>query len=292
MTPAVITLVKTLKQSKRHKMRLSGKLCVVLTMMSQILLAQSNKPYEKSLNLIQLQKFEESRNLFDSFPFEKLTEEKGFSKKIVICYELNKLISNNNITSFRKSLDNEKLRSFYEKKILLNYLTGNELIDDPVIYSLKQKKIEFLTVIVNFTETLNRQNQYIKSLRLYKKVNRFLTENKSLYKNSDFIDKAYDLVNASLNRKAVLFSKFCLNNKAMGFEVNFQNPRNNGRTALMAAARKGSYEVCKLLLENGADANLKDKDGKMAIEMIAEKDPYCPERIIEKIKKLLKGYEK
>ena len=272
-------------------MNILGKLCVVLTIISQTQFAEDKVPYEKALNMERYQKFEGSRKLFNSFTFSKLTEEQGFDKRTVICYELNQLISSNKIASFKKALENEERRNFYETQLILNYLNGKELIDDPVIYSLKQKNIESIAVISNFTKKLNRPNQYIKSLKLYKKVNHFLMQNKSAYTNSDFINKVYDLVSSSLNRKAVLFTKFYLNNKAMGFEVNFQNPRNNGRTSLMAAARKGSYEVCKLLLENGANVKLKDKNGKAAVEMVAEKDPYCPERIMNKIKNLLVEHE-
>ena len=38
-----------------------------------------------------------------------------------------------------------------------------------------------------------------------------------------------------------------------------------GETALMVVAKKGHKEVAKLLLENGADVNVKDEDGPTAL---------------------------
>lgn len=38
------------------------------------------------------------------------------------------------------------------------------------------------------------------------------------------------------------------------------------QTALHVAARYGHYEVAKILLENGADYNIKDGDGKTSLE--------------------------
>ena len=45
----------------------------------------------------------------------------------------------------------------------------------------------------------------------------------------------------------------------------------NGRTALMLASEAGHFEVVKYLVENGANANLKDNDGKTALDF-AETD--------------------
>jgi ankyrin repeat protein len=47
--------------------------------------------------------------------------------------------------------------------------------------------------------------------------------------------------------------------------VNAQN--NNGRTALMAAAKNNHTEIIKGLLAKGADLNAKDKNGKTALEL-------------------------
>ena len=49
-----------------------------------------------------------------------------------------------------------------------------------------------------------------------------------------------------------------------GADVNAKD--NYGRTALMAAASKGSYEAVKLLIEKGADVNAKDNDGRSAYD--------------------------
>jgi uncharacterized protein len=47
--------------------------------------------------------------------------------------------------------------------------------------------------------------------------------------------------------------------------VNAQN--NNGRTALMGAAKSNHTEIVKALLAKGADLNAKDKSGKTALEL-------------------------
>ncbi|MDF3048296.1 MAG: hypothetical protein K0R73_1414, partial [Candidatus Midichloriaceae bacterium] len=44
----------------------------------------------------------------------------------------------------------------------------------------------------------------------------------------------------------------------------------SGTTALIYAAKSGNLEVVKFLLENGADANTKNKDGKSALMMIVD----------------------
>lgn len=51
---------------------------------------------------------------------------------------------------------------------------------------------------------------------------------------------------------------------ACGVEVNFANKY--GRTALHYAAMEGSEGACNALLRAGADASIKDKDGKMPYE--------------------------
>ena len=65
-----------------------------------------------------------------------------------------------------------------------------------------------------------------------------------------------------------------------------------GETALIMAAKSKYYngetpektEIVKLLLENGADVNVKDDVGKTALDMATEKS-------FSNIEKLLKKYE-
>lgn len=48
-------------------------------------------------------------------------------------------------------------------------------------------------------------------------------------------------------------------------DVNAKEPV-YGRTALMVASDWGHFEIVKYLVENGANVNLKDKDGKTALD--------------------------
>ena len=49
-----------------------------------------------------------------------------------------------------------------------------------------------------------------------------------------------------------------------GININAQNPA-DGRTPLISAAARGEFEVVKLLLERGADPNVKDKENYTAL---------------------------
>jgi len=63
-----------------------------------------------------------------------------------------------------------------------------------------------------------------------------------------------------------------------------------GRTPLMIAAEYGHTEICRFLLETGADANLKDSDGKIAAQLAADRgheklhDLLLPRETITSIK--------
>ena len=50
-----------------------------------------------------------------------------------------------------------------------------------------------------------------------------------------------------------------------GANVNFQNP-NNGQTVLMLAILRGYPEVVQVLVESGADPNIKNIDGDTALD--------------------------
>jgi ankyrin repeat protein len=51
-------------------------------------------------------------------------------------------------------------------------------------------------------------------------------------------------------------------------------PDENGNTALMLAAHRGNTEMVKLLLKEGANKNLRNKDGKKAIKIAQENVNY------------------
>lgn len=56
-----------------------------------------------------------------------------------------------------------------------------------------------------------------------------------------------------------------------GANVNYQNTK--GETALIRAVMKGAKDNVKILIENNADINLKDKNGNTAMDY-AQKSNY------------------
>lgn len=64
----------------------------------------------------------------------------------------------------------------------------------------------------------------------------------------------------------VLLIKNCAN-------VDVQDER-HGRTALHWAAYHDKFEIVKLLVNKGADWNIKDRDGKTALDLVGTKSLY------------------
>ncbi|KAI7801004.1 hypothetical protein IRJ41_018152, partial [Triplophysa rosa] len=56
---------------------------------------------------------------------------------------------------------------------------------------------------------------------------------------------------------------------AKGAEVNWSNPEQEGRTALIGSAIGGSLLACEFLLQNGANVNLRDQHGQGALHAAA-----------------------
>lgn len=84
---------------------------------------------------------------------------------------------------------------------------------------------------------------------------------------------AYNLKTATplmiaVNAKEYNLSKFLIEN---GADVNIKNKE--GETALMVATKWGDLETTKLLIDKGANVNAKDKEGKTALD-IAIESPY------------------
>ena len=66
------------------------------------------------------------------------------------------------------------------------------------------------------------------------------------------------------------------------FDVNMENNDGYGRTALMYAVCREDYNTVKLLLDNGADVNMKNNDGDTALDYAKE---YERTEIIELLNK-------
>ena len=58
------------------------------------------------------------------------------------------------------------------------------------------------------------------------------------------------------------------------FDVNMENNDGYGRTALMYAVCREDYNTVKLLLDNGADVNMKNNDGDTALRYAVDKEDY------------------
>ena len=58
------------------------------------------------------------------------------------------------------------------------------------------------------------------------------------------------------------FTTLCAEIKK-GVDLNYQN--GEGRTALMRSAKRGYKDIVRVIIDNGADVNLVDKNGKTAI---------------------------
>ena len=61
-----------------------------------------------------------------------------------------------------------------------------------------------------------------------------------------------------------------------GVDINWQDSRVEGMTALHEAAQKGNIEIVRYLLQNGADINSKNHNGLSPLHIAA----YCGEKII------------
>ena len=59
--------------------------------------------------------------------------------------------------------------------------------------------------------------------------------------------------------------------KAMAFQADVNRQDNEGITPLMEAASIRSSELVRLLLEHGADANIKDRGGRTAMDIARKK---------------------
>ena len=57
----------------------------------------------------------------------------------------------------------------------------------------------------------------------------------------------------------------------------------NGRTALMDASYNGHLEIVKYLVENGADVNVKNDQGKTALDIAKEKEYTTIAKYLENI---------
>lgn len=63
------------------------------------------------------------------------------------------------------------------------------------------------------------------------------------------------------------------------------NKASNGKTPLMYAARYNRVEIINLLLENGAEVNLKDKDGRKAVDYAKISKALQAKQILENASK-------
>lgn len=74
---------------------------------------------------------------------------------------------------------------------------------------------------------------------------------------------------ASANGDVAALKVILKNTKFRDFWINQIEPA-SGLTALMLAAYNGKYDAVKLLLEYGADANIKGSDGSTALELTSK----------------------
>jgi ankyrin repeat protein len=87
-------------------------------------------------------------------------------------------------------------------------------------------------------------------------------------------------VSSCLASMALKICNFLLDH---GADVNVANPY-NGETPLMSAVRAGELHVAKLLIERGADATLRRRDGKRALDLLGRgKGSKALRKLLERI---------
>ena len=87
-------------------------------------------------------------------------------------------------------------------------------------------------------------------------------------------------VSSSLQSIAPKICKFLLNH---GADVNAANPY-NGETPLMLAVDHKEFDLAKLLIERGADATLRNNDGKRALDLLQRgKGSTTLRRVLEQV---------
>lgn len=86
----------------------------------------------------------------------------------------------------------------------------------------------------------------------------------------DVVDRLFHQADVNMKAKQVSGGKLVKVKLHFVILNSFVFLSQNGQTALMLAASHGRVEICKLLLDCGAEVNLQDKDGSTALMCAAE----------------------
>ena len=123
-------------------------------------------------------------------------------------------------------------------KHFITYQNGGAKTKNKIFFKLKEGKY---SKISQFEEDLNEKNNnyYVKSA-----------------KQNTYLHTSIKNINKGINLE---ISKYLINK----MNNNLDSTNNNGRTALHLAAKNKDKDLYDLIVENGADENIKDKFGKL-----------------------------
>lgn len=171
------------------------------------------------------------------------------------------LIDANNL----KGLDSEFVKNVSDKKL------KDEL--SPVMYCVVNEKIEAFNELLKLGADynyINAKNETVHSLILKK-------EN---WKNSNVKKQMLISLDACIKKKDTEDASRMLG------KIDVKRRDEKGMTVLMHTVSHGNYDVVKMLLEKGADPNIKDDNGKSVLDYVCLKngDDETKAKIVSLIK--------
>jgi 5-methylcytosine-specific restriction endonuclease McrBC regulatory subunit McrC/ankyrin repeat protein len=177
-----------------------------------------------------------------SWRFE-ISDELKFSK-LKKPFKINGFLNRKEKDKLFETAKEEKNREIFEELARVGYTPAKKFLDlEEVKETIQEPKIETKSII-----------------KLSSKERGFL---KKLYKN---YRKGNALGIASENNELKIVQHLIINEK-----VNVNSRLNHDVTALMIASTEGNKEIAKLLLEHGADPNLKTKTGGTSLNLASMK---------------------
>ena len=214
---------------------------------------------------------------------------------------------NKELANAIENKENEKV------KALINVMNNiDEIIDDfgdsAIFLAARKNNIEIVNYLIELGTNVNQQNKYGEtplfnaSLEIMKLLVEIGVNINHIDKNGEtalsnvclngLLEKVKYLISVGVdvnyrNRYSLYKAVFAVNNRfeickiliEAGIIVNYIN-KSDGYTPLHEACNKNNLEIIELLLNNGADENIKDKYGRIPIKYVEN----------EEIKEFMRNY--